>query len=280
MNEKILKKVWENRISLVPAIFTLRQIDIISKHIHKKNLTNSEKTYLYSTIKKKIDALHSLQEEFHICGEQMIPERVEKAKKILKEINKKAFISGSFLYKKDYRDIDIYILSDKRKSYHKENRHFIYLTKKMISNPIFISSLKYSVANFSLDIKPELKRPPFEHLNLTYQMAINEILNKEEERTLRELVFMYFLHIKKIILDSFTLYLKTEEIIKTNNHEKIKRINEMMKELVLKLYSKKYMYLHLSQFVNMLKKDYASEPYDNYPIFINLFTEVKNECRT
>ena len=50
-------------------------------------------------IKKKIEALNLLKEEFHVTGSNMIKKRVVKAKQILKEINKeKAFISGSFLY--------------------------------------------------------------------------------------------------------------------------------------------------------------------------------------
>lgn len=281
MDEKILNTIIEHRNLFVPSLFTSKQVDILHKYTHKEILNNTEKAYLYSAIKKKIDALNTLKEEFYVSGEEMIPERVEQAKQILKEINKpKAFISGSFLNKKVYRDIDIYIIAKGRKSYHQKKKHFIFITQKMLRDPLFLSSLKYSVANFSPPkVKPLIKRPLFEHLNLTYQMTINEILNKEEERTLREIVFMYYVHLKRLILNSYSLYYKTEEIIKKDQTEKINEINQMVKALILKLYSKKYMYQYLTKFVKGLKADFFKEQYHNFPIFIDLFTEVKNECR-
>ncbi len=281
MNREICKKVLENKRQFIPHLFTDRQICLLEKYLKQKTMTNTEKTYLYSTIRKKIAALTLLREEYYVTGEQMIPERVGQAKQMLKELGyEKAFISGSFLYKPEFRDVDIYVIGKKRKSYHLENKHFIFITEKILQNPISISSLQYSVANFLPGkIKPLWKRPLFEHINLTYQMAINEILNHEEERTLRELVFMYFFYIRRIILNSFSLYQKAEEIIKKAQKEKMRQINQMVKELILNLYSKRYIYLHLNQFVKQLKKDYSQEPYDNYPIFIDLFTEVKNECR-
>lgn len=279
MDEKMCKVILEHRQQLVPTLFTERQVDIVQKYFYHKKLTSSEQTYFYSAIRQKMEALHFLQEEFHVTGEGMIPKRVEEAKQILKKINKpKAFISGSYLYKQKYNDIDIYIIARKKKSYHKENKHFIFITEKILQNPIFISSWRCSVANFSLETKPIIKRPSFEHLNLTYQMAINEILNKEEESTMREIVFMYYLHVKKEILDSFHLYQKTKEI--TVQEDKVKIVNKMMRELILALYTRKYLYVHLAKFVKQLKEDYSKEPYPNFPIFIDLFSGVKNECRT
>ena len=54
-------------------------------------------------IKKKIEPLNFFKEGWYIKGSNMIPERIEQAKQMLKEINKeKAFISGSFLFAEKY----------------------------------------------------------------------------------------------------------------------------------------------------------------------------------
>ncbi|MFH1276009.1 MAG: hypothetical protein ABIH82_02770 [Candidatus Woesearchaeota archaeon] len=281
MEQDILKIVTKNKNLFVPHLFTNRQVNIMDKYLCHKILNNTEKNYLYSTIKKKIEALRILREEFYINGSNMIPKRVEEAKKILKEINKeKAFISGSFLFKKDYEDIDIYVISKRRKSYHKENKHFIHITEKMLKNPIFISPLRYSVANFSEDIKPEIKREEFNETILIYQWIINQILDKEDQKEIRDLIFNYHLQIKKEVIDSHTLYQKTEEIKKLPEQQRIKKINDITKELLLASYSKTYLYNRLTIFLQELKKDLQeSKVHDNILIWYNMLSEVKDECR-
>ena len=49
-------------------------------------------------------------------NEPLIPKRIKEAESILKKIKiKHAFITGSFLYKKDSKDIDIFIISRSKK---------------------------------------------------------------------------------------------------------------------------------------------------------------------
>jgi hypothetical protein len=279
MDKNICKKIIENKKQFIPYLFTQKQINVIEKYMNKEILTNTEKVYLYSTIKKKVEALSLVREEFYVNG-QIIPERIKEAKQILREINKeKAFISGSFLYKKDYNDIDIYIISKKRKSYYKNKLHFTCITEKDLKNPIFISALKYSIANFSINITPEIKRPELNDLIITYEMAINEVFNKEDLKALRGLIFEYHLHLKKEILDSLTLFKKVEEISLKKDKERIKEINLFAKELFLNLYSKTYSYNYFTSFLKTLKEDLKTEPYKNYFVYIDLFNEVKNECR-
>ena len=148
MQENILKTIIENKARFIPILFTEKKVSLIEKHLQnmktekneeKQNLTPTEKTILYSTIKKKVYALMLLKEEFYIKGQDMIPERVNKAKQILVELKKekgadKAFISCTFLFAKEYNDIDIYIISTKRKQFHKKEEnfdkelHFIHIT--------------------------------------------------------------------------------------------------------------------------------------------------------
>lgn len=280
MDRNMCKKVIEYQATLVPAIFTKKQISIIKKYLNKKPLTNTEKVYLYSNIKKKMDALQPLQEEFYVTGEDMIFERVQKAKKILKELNyEKAFISGSFLYLRKYNDIDIYIISKRRKQYHKGKQHFIFITEEDLKKPIFCSAAKYSVANFSIKIEPEIKRMELDETLFTYQWIINQILEGEDQKELRDLVFQYYLQTKNIVLNSRKLYYKTKEIKNMPKDAKIKKINQITKEILLKKHSKTYTYEVISQFSRNFTKIREEYDTDNIPIFLDFAEVIKDECR-
>ncbi len=280
MDEKTLNKIWENRTSLVPTIFTDKQVEVISKHLHHKKMTNSEKTYLYSTIKKKVEALHSLQEEFYITGESMIPERVETAKNILKEINyEKAFISGSFLYKQKYNDIDIYVLNKNRKSYNKEERHFTFITEKDLHKPLFVSVAKYSVANFSPITNLKFKRNSFDEIMFIYQWVINQLLENEDQKELRNLVFEYGLRIENCVLDARSLDMRVQKIKSLPKDKRIEEINRLTRMVLLKSFSKTYTYIAISKFIKSVKemaKEYHTE---NIPIFLDFAKGVQHECR-
>ena len=126
MNQNICNTIIENKGKFIPQLFTEKQVEIMQRYMQNKPLTNTEKTYLYSSRKKKIEALQILKEEWYVNGKNMIPERVEKAKQILRELHKeKAFISGSFLHAKEFNDIDIFIVGKRRKQYREEKRDFI-----------------------------------------------------------------------------------------------------------------------------------------------------------
>ena len=279
MNNKICKKLLKNKEKFVPYLFTDKQIKVISKHINNKPMTNTEKVYLYSSIKRKIDALSLLKEEFYFYGTNMIQERLKKAKELLKEINDKAFISGSFLFSKNYNDIDLYIISNRRKQYHKGKMHFIYITEEDLKKPIFQSAAKYCVSNFEITMdKPIRKRMKFNDLIVNYETTIVELLDKEDEKTIREVLFEYYIQLKNTILSSYEVYTKTINIINTS--KSINILNNMVKELLLKNYSKRYIYDELSNFVKRLDGDIKEfKANENLKIYRTLFNEVKNECR-
>ena len=281
MNKEICNKVLENKERFIPHLFTLTQISLLESYLKHKKLTRSEKTYLYSTIKKKMDALTLLREEYYIQGSNMIPERVEQAKQILKGLNQpRAFISGSFLFKPDYGDVDIYILAKKRMSQLQGNKHLMYITEKNLRHPIFFSSLQYSVATFSMStLKPDIKMPKFNELIMAYEMAINEILDNDDQKMVRDLLFEYHLQIKHVVLDSYSLHQQFEEVKTKDIHEKITMVNALAKELLLKIYSKKYLYHELGPFIKNLQetiKEYKTN--DNILIYAQLLGEVKDEC--
>ena len=281
MNQEICKIVLEHRQQLVPALFTERQVNLIQKYLSHQKLTHSEQTYFYSDIRRKIEALRSLQEEYYITGTNMIPERVEKAKKILKEFsNEKAFISGSFLYNQDSHDIDVFIISKKRKQQHRGNQHLTFITETDSRKPLFVSVLNYCVANFSYTCAPIIKREQYGELLLAYQLAVNEILDNDDQKTVRRLIFEYYVQTKRIVLDSHLLHQKFYEIKQKSIDERIVLINKMFKEMLLRLYSKRYLYFKLVPFIKNIKetaKEYKANA--NLLVYIDLLNEVKNECR-
>lgn len=281
MNQKICKKLIENKKKFIPHLFTAKQINILEKYLNKETMTKTEKTYLYSTISKKTESLNIFKEEYYITGNNFIHDRIQKAKEILKQFNKKAFISGSFLYKEKYNDIDIFIISKKRKQYHKEEKHFIYITEKDLKKPIYLSAAKYSISNFFIEkTLPIIKKPNFDDLLSTYEEAIIEIIDNDDQKELRNLIFEYFLQIKNKVLDSFELTDKFRKAKKLNTKQRINYTNNITKELLLNIYSNKYVYNELSPFTTKIKKQ-ASEykTNENLLIYIDLFNEIKNECR-
>ena len=281
MDEKILNTVIEHRKLFVPSLFTSKQVDILHKYSHQEALNNTEKAYLYSAIKRKIDALQTLREEFYITGNEMLPERVEEAKKMLKEMNQsKAFISGSFLFNEKYNDIDVYIIGEHRKSYHKEKTHFTIITEKDLRNPLFVSAARYSVATFKPTIKPLIKREAFGEIFFTYKWIINQILEKEDQKEIRNIVFQYYLQVQKKILDAHELDLKFKEVKALPDDKKILEVNRMTKELLLATHSKKYLSVVLSIESRAIQKiclEYKTN--DNLLIYLRLLEEIKNECR-
>ena len=120
-------------------------------------LSNAEKKALYTSINKKIDALSSLiiknDNEYYIQGSrEIIEEKIEEAKRLIEnyaENLNKVFIGGSFLFEKDYNDVDIFII---RKKGYKESwdgkYHIIQLSEGRLSEPIFQSASLISVSNF------------------------------------------------------------------------------------------------------------------------------------
>lgn len=280
MNANLLNKVVEQRNLLVPSLFTDRQISVIQKYLHHDPLNSTEKAYFYSAIKRKIDALNALKEEFYITGEDMLPERIEQAKQILKELNQpKAFISGSFLFSKNYNDIDIYIVGKRRKSYHLEKKHFTYIRESDMQNPLFISAANYSVATSKLQTKALIKREAFGEIFFIYQWVINQILDKEDQKEIRNLVFQYYLQVQKKILDARELEIIFQEMRALPDEKKIKEINLITRNILMTTFSPKYLYNRFSIESKAIKRVKKEHNTDNFEIYLKFIKEVQNECR-
>lgn len=277
MINEICKTVVFNKNFFVPFVFTKKQYFIIKKYLNKKSLNSNEKVYFYGSITKKLRALSLLRQEYFVRGKNMIFNRIEKSKKILSDIGGEAFVSGSFLHSKNYEDIDVFVISKKRKQFVKEGVHYVFITMKDLEKPIFASAMNYCVSNFALpDIKVKTKRFGLENTLLAYQLSISE-LNEDGFKSLKNLIMEYYLVVEGRVLDSFELSKKYDDIKKGDS---IKKINALTKKLLLNAYSKRYLYLesvNLSKkFAELIKKYESSD----LIIYKNFFDELKNECRT
>ncbi|MFW5866094.1 MAG: hypothetical protein ACOCU6_03295 [Nanoarchaeota archaeon] len=279
MNKKILQLVLENKHRFVPHIFTEKQHAIIRKYLDKKKLSANQKTYLYSSISKKIKALSLLDQEFHIYGSGMIPSRAYKAKELLKSFSCRAFISGSFLYKHSYSDIDIYIISNKRVQYRKGDYHYTHITESDLRKPMIASATRYCVSTIALeDITVQRKRYGLSNTILAYEQAVAEHLEGEGFKTLKHLITEYHLIVKNKLLDSRELTEQYESISKSKNA--IHAMNEMTKSILLSAYSKTYLYVDLGKFTAQIDKDIKTlSANENLIIYKRLFDEIKDECK-
>ncbi len=280
MNIEICKSILDHRAQLVPAIFTERQVDLVQRYSQHQKFTPSERAYFYSAIRRKMEALSSLREEYYVTGTEMLPERVKQAKQILKKLGyEKAFISGSFLFKKKYGDIDIFIISKRRKSFTKSKQHFTFIIPSDLHQPIFVSAAKYSVANFPAIVKTDLNKNRANDLLFTYQWVINQILEGEDQKELRDLLLQHSLRVEKKVPDARSLDLKTQELKALPREERINEVNMIVRETLLKMYSARYLYQIISKFQRNIQKMGNEYKTDNIPIFLSFAREVKNECR-
>ena len=169
MNKNLLKIILKHEQMFVPLIFTRKQLNVLKKRIEGMQLSNAERKTLYTSIKKKMEALNILgggemKAKIYLAGhENIIGERLEEAEKLISEYGAqygKVFISGSFLFSRHYNDIDIFILTQRgyKEKWH-DKKHLIFLSEARLAKPIFQSAALISIGNFIIPRKIEKKRP-------------------------------------------------------------------------------------------------------------------------
>lgn len=270
-----LEDIKKTENELVPAIFTRNQIKIIKKRLANKKLTANERSNLYRTINKKLKAIKLLLNyptEF-VYGEQFIlKDKLEKAKQILKKIernhkNLKILISGSYLWKRKHRDIDIFIITKYNKEdYIKENLHINYLPIG-IENSIFFNSIsQIAISNFKIEQRFKFKIN-LDDLLMLYQELISYISQKQDfKQELREFLLYCAYLSENIILNSKQLDYLIQKII---YHEyKIEIINRILIKTLLIAFSYRILFKKIRFIINSNKdiiKEYQKA--DNLKIY-------------
>ncbi|MDD9953638.1 MAG: hypothetical protein OXR66_04845 [Candidatus Woesearchaeota archaeon] len=244
MNKKILNIIKANKDLFVPAIFTAKQFATLQK----KRLTATEKKAYYTSIKKKLAALACIEgQNYFITGAQHI-KRYEQAQEILEQYKQydNVFIGGSFLFAKNYNDIDIFIL--RKRGYKEErrgNHHIIFLTEKQLRQPLFQSIARISVSTFPLLRVYEKKKPKLADLMSMYHEAIIEHMQKHQTDARRTFIFQHFLHCKGKLLHPKRL----EHCIRRSTANEL---DCYMKELCSTLFSQTYLYVDLQSYIKTI----------------------------
>lgn len=279
MNENLLKRVLQSKSKFVPLIFTEKQFSVMQKYFDGKKLSNSEKKALYTSINKKLHALDIFSREqdnknyFMNNPDKIINSRIEEAKKILDEYSnkhKKVFISGSFLFSKDFNDIDIFIICERGyKEKFEDNQHFIFLTEKKLADPIFQSASMISVSNFIIPRKINKKKPKLSELmSLYHEAVIENMKNQKKPEATRNIVFTNCLFCRNELLDGKKLNELSREI-------SIEELNMIMRELSNKLFSKTYLYVQIHEYIKTLAESIKNiKPNDHLIIFKKNYEEL------
>lgn len=185
------------KAQIVPALFTDHQFRLIQKKFQNKKMTSSEKNEFSRTVSRKMKAIHTLMEKediFVYSKERIRKDRWQQARQYVQRFsrkfkNKHIFITGSFLYQEEYKDIDIFVISKyDKKDYQEGKFHINYLSEEVYGSLFFRSASKMCLSNKKMgwhEIKESLNQDTFISL---YQELRNDI-NTEfpgMKKTLRE----------------------------------------------------------------------------------------------
>lgn len=233
-----LKKI---KTSIVPVIFTEHQFQLMEKKMANQTLTNSEKNEFSRTISKKMKAINLITNKetdniFVYGKEKIIPKRLVLAKKYLKQFsrkfkNRQIIISGSFLYKEKFNDVDVFVISNYEKEDYKFKKfHINFLSGKVQSSLFFASIKKMCISNKKIS-NPELK----EDINIDtfislYQELFNDLDKKFKgvKSTVRDFLMQSYFLTKESIPDSLELSQQVDSILN------IKKSKEIIKKIFVK----------------------------------------------
>ena len=179
--------------------------------------------------------------------ENIIKERIQEANNLLSQIKARhCFITGSFLYKEKYKDIDIFIITRSKKKIKINNKK----AKITIIDFNELYSLFYHSISKSCISKNILPKKPLKITISDYWNIINEavpILLNQKNKYHKDIRFLilYTEYFKTgDILDTFQLNKKIEEF---KNYKEIlkyikKQAPEIIKGKMKKSYIKKFFY--------------------------------------
>lgn len=283
-NNLNIERLENAKQHLVPHVFTENYFRILKAKLKNKQLSYNEQYYYNHFIKKK---LQGMMELFDIGGKMNISnksiikkDRITKAISLIKEYsrkhkNMKILISGSFLYKEEYNDIDIFILSKYDKEDYKDGKVHVNFLPADIENTLFFKSLSaISVANFAFDESAvEEKFTPADILHL-YEVAILLIMqNDEYTAELRELILRAEYTAYKIILDSRELKEITDKIKRSK--KPIKVLNKYIIAKIINFSTLTAVKKVLHEFIKKNKMpEKGKEVYPNWKIYNQTYREA------
>ena len=276
-----LDLIIKNQAQLEDRLFTSLQLNILKKKLKKQRLNSNEKTYYYKFIKPKIKAMLSFLgiDEINLQGRtEMLEERIPPAAAIIKKLEKKhkkkkIMVSGSFLFQKDYHDIDVFVFT----KYHKEDYfqgqvHVNFMPESALESLFFSSLSQISASNFTFTAKKDFALD-FREFMQTYELLINYLLNREDcQKELRDFLIKSEYLAKGVILNPKQLSHFKKIVIK---QKKIITILSTIFIHTLILNSKKEFFKKLKERMadyQELSKQYQTAK--NLSIYLNTYRQV------
>ncbi len=190
--------------------------------------------------------------------ENIIKERIQEANNLLSQIKARhCFITGSFLYKEKYKDIDIFIITRSKKEIKTNNKN----AKITIMDFNELYSLFYHSISKSCISKNILPKKPLKITISDYWNIINEavpILLNQKNKYHKDIRFLilYTEYFKTgNILDTFQLNKKIEEF---KSYKEIleyikKQAPEIIKRKMKKSYIKKFFYTQAGFYKDLIR---------------------------
>ncbi len=220
------------KAEIVPTLFTVHQFSLIEKRFLGKKMTISEKNEFSRTISKKIKAIHKLmeKEDFWVYGkEKILPDRLKKAREYLHSFSRKfknrpVLITGSFLYKKKYKDIDVFVISKYEKNDYCQGKfHINYLAEEAYHSLFFNSLRKVCVSNREITSAVMTEKANISTFISLYQELCNDLQQRfiGVKKTLREFLLQAAYFSKSPLPGSDELHEQAKAILKMKTPQKI-----------------------------------------------------------
>lgn len=195
-------------------------------------------------------------------NKKILKERLKQIETILKTIpSRHCFISGSFLYNKNYKDIDVFIISRSKKKLNFRGLQINVIDFNKLHSLFYHSVSKSSISKDFLPEK-ELKVTITDYWNVINE-TIPAIFNKKKDflKEIRSLV-MYTEYFRTgCILDSYEL---TEKIKSFQNYQQIiayikENVPLVIKNQLKSSYLKKFFYTQSGHYKK--SKEYSSQQF-------------------
>ncbi|MCK4589018.1 MAG: hypothetical protein KAT77_01125 [Nanoarchaeota archaeon] len=266
---------------LVPHIFTENYYHILKSKLKGKKLTDNERYYYNHFIKKKLRGIMELMEiDTLVNGREFIRKgRLNKAVILLQKFsrkhkNMKMLVSGSFLYKEKYNDIDVFVISKYEKKDYKEGKvHINYLPADVEKTLFFQSINAISVSNFKSNGKIE-EIFDISNILLLYELVILLIIQRDDFlQELRDLIIRLEYVSNKVVLNSMQLKIITDKITKSKNP--IQVVNKYLMAKIINAYNAGILRRTLSRFIEKNSfPEKGQKIYENWKIYNQTYKEA------
>jgi len=205
-------------------------------------------------------------------NKKILKERLNQIETILNNISSKhCFISGSFLYNKNYKDIDVFIISRSKNKFNSKDLQINIIDFNKLHSLFYHSVSKSSISKDFLPEK-ELKVTITDYWNIINE-TIPSIFNKNKnfQKEIRSLILYTEYFRNGYILDSYEL---TEKV---NSFKSIEQIITYIQENVPLVIKNKLKSSYLKKFFYTQSGHYKkSKEYSSHKFLYLLSKEVAN----